>query len=144
METLPAVAKSFYHPCSKCETDRYHRVLAHLSSTEARLECEVCHSKRKLNIGTSMATKKKTKTSTKKKSTKKTKAESAHEETWNELKEKFSDLPPEVYSIRGSFRADTVIDHPTFGLGVVTESAGHKIEVCFQEGMKTLMHRRDS
>ena len=77
----------------------------------------------------------------KKKTTKK-KASSSHVDTWNELKEKFSDLPPEIYSISGSFRADTIIDHPTFGLGVVTESHPNKIEVCFEEGLKTLMHRK--
>lgn len=136
MEVLPAVAKNFYYPCKKCETDRYHRVLAHLSSTEAKIECEVCGSKKKLNIG-------KKKMATKKKTTRKTSAK-AHAEAWNELKDKFSDLPPEVYSIRGFFRADTVIDHPTFGLGVVTSSHSNKIEVCFEEGVKTLMHRRES
>lgn len=85
-----------------------------------------------------MAAKKKTK-----KKTRKTKSASKHEEAWKELKEKFSDLPPEVYSIRGSYRADTVIDHPTFGIGVITESHNRKIEVCFEEGVKTLMHRRE-
>ena len=79
---------------------------------------------------------------TKKKTTRKKKK--THEDEWNELKEKFSDLPPEVYSIRGSFRADMVLDHPTFGIGIVTESHTRKIEVCFEEGLKTLMHRRDA
>lgn len=134
METLPAVAKNFFYPCSKCDSERYHRVIAHLSPTEAKLECEVCGSKKKYSVGKKMAT-------TKKKVTRKKK--STHEDTWSELKEKFSDLPPEVYSVRGSFRTDSVIDHPTFGIGIVTEMANHKIEVCFQEGMKTLMHRRD-
>ncbi len=81
---------------------------------------------------------------TKKTTTRKTKSSSKHEDNWNELKEKYSDLPTEVYSIRGSYRADTVIDHPTFGIGVITEADTRKIEVCFQEGIKTLMHRRDS
>ena len=139
METLPAVAKNFYYPCSKCDAERYHRVLTHLSETEAKLECEVCGSKKKYKIGNEMAAKKKT---TKKKTTRKKK--NTHEDTWNELKEKYSDLPPEVYSVRGSFRADTVIDHPTFGIGVVTESHTRKIEVCFEESMKTLMHRREA
>ncbi len=138
MEKLPAVAKNFYYPCNKCDAERYHKVLAHLSETEAKLECEVCGSKKKYKIGSQMAAKKKTK-----KKTRKTKSASKHEETWKELQEKYSDLPPEVYSIRGSYRADTVIDHPTFGIGVITESHNRKIEVCFEEGMKTLMHRRE-
>ncbi|MCJ8278077.1 MAG: hypothetical protein MJK18_14640 [Bdellovibrionales bacterium] len=136
METLPAVAKNVYHYCSKCETERYHRVLAHLSPTEARLECEVCGSKRKLKIGKSVATKKKT--------TRKTRTKGpSHVEVWTELKEKYSDLDPEAYSIRGVFRADTLIDHPSFGIGVVTSAHPNKIEVCFEEGVKTLMHKKD-
>lgn len=82
---------------------------------------------------------------TKKKTTRKTRTKGpTHVETWNELKEKYNDLDPEVYSIRGSFRPETLLDHPTFGLGVVTEIFPNKIEVCFEEGMKTLMHKKDS
>ncbi len=80
----------------------------------------------------------------KKKTTRKKKSAKSQEDAWNELKEKYSDLPPEVYSIRGSYRADTLIDHPTFGIGIVTDSQTRKIEVCFKEGVKTLMHRRDT
>lgn len=134
METLPAVAKNFYYPCSKCDAERYHKVLAHLSESEAKLECEVCGSKKKYKLGKkNVATKKKT---TRKRNTK------THEEEWMEMKEKFSDIPPEVYSIKGSFKTDMLIDHPTFGIGVVMDSQTRKIEVCFEEGMKTLMHRR--
>ena len=136
MDSLPAVAKNVYHPCSKCETERYHRVLAHLSPTEARLECEVCGSKRKLKIGKTVTTKK---TGTKKPRTK----GPSHTEVWKELKEKYSDLDPEVYSVRGSFREQTLIDHPSFGIGVVTIAMPSKIEVCFEEGIKTLMHKKD-
>ena len=136
MEKLPPVAKNFYHPCSKCDADRYHRVLAHTSMTEAKLECEVCGSKKKYKLGKAVAT-------TKKKTTRRKKSAATHEQAWQELKDKYSDLPPEVYSVKGSFQTDSLIDHPTFGIGVVTESHTRKIEVCFQEGMKTLMHRRE-
>jgi uncharacterized CHY-type Zn-finger protein len=143
MQSLPAVAKNFYYACKKCETDRYHRVLAHLSSSEAKIECEVCGSKKKLNIGNNMATKKKSTTS--KAKAKKTSVKATnHLEAWNDLKERFSDLPPEIYTIRGNFTMDMVIDHPTFGIGIVTQSQSNKIDVCFEEGVKTLMHRKDS
>lgn len=134
METLPAVAKNFYYPCSKCDSERYHKVLAHLSSTEAKLECEVCGSKKKYKLGGTMSK------TTKKKTTRRKTV--SHEETWNQLKENLSNIDPEVYTIKGSYNAETLIDHPTFGIGVVTDSQSRKIEVCFQEGVKTLMHRR--
>lgn len=85
-----------------------------------------------------------TKASDKKKTIKMSKSASNHLDTWTELKDKFSDLPPEVYSIRGSFRVDTLIDHPSFGVGVVTGAHTGKIEVCFKEGVKTLIHRKEA
>lgn len=136
MNILPAVAKNVYVYCKKCETDRYFRVLAHVSATEAKLECEVCGSKRKLKLGETEK-----KTTTKKKTTRK-KSVNAHLKTYNELKEKFGNVDPELYSTAGSFAMDSMIDHPTFGLGIVTQSLHNKIEVCFEEGVKTLMHRR--
>ena len=66
-----------------------------------------------------------------------------HVETWKELKEKFSDLPPQSYSTGGSFSVNTIIDHPHFGFGIVTSSFSNKIEVCFKEGVKALIHRRE-
>jgi uncharacterized CHY-type Zn-finger protein len=138
MEQLPPVAKNTYYPCSKCDAERYHRVLAHLSASEARIECEVCGSKKKLKIGAKKMAKKASTSSTKS-----TRAQNAHVEAWTELKEKYSDLPPELYSIKGSYRTNSLIDHPSFGIGVVTESLPNKIEVCFEEGVKSLIHRRN-
>ena len=81
---------------------------------------------------------------TKKTGTKKPRTKGpSHTEVWKELKEKYSDLDPEVYSVRGSFREQTLIDHPSFGIGVVTIAMPSKIEVCFEEGIKTLMHKKD-
>ena len=48
LETLPAVATKFYNSCKKCKVDRYHNVLAHLTSSSAKLECEVCKTKSNL------------------------------------------------------------------------------------------------
>ena len=50
-ETLPAVAKSIFVPCKKCAEDRYHTVIAHTSSTSAKLKCEVCGSSKAFKIG---------------------------------------------------------------------------------------------
>ena len=47
---LPPVAKSFYTFCKKCDVDRYHMVLAHTSSTTAKIECEVCHSRKTYSL----------------------------------------------------------------------------------------------
>jgi hypothetical protein len=47
------------------------------------------------------------------------------------------------YSVSGAFRPHDVIEHPTFGVGVVTHLvAGNKIQVAFKNGDKLLVCRR--
>ena len=47
------------------------------------------------------------------------------------------------YAVSSKFGADDLIDHPTFGLGIVKEArSGNKIEVLFEEGPKLLVHNR--
>ena len=130
-EKLPGVAKNIYMFCSKCDCDRYFRVLSHTSETEARVECEVCGAKRKYKLGGKV---------TKKKTTRKRK--NKHLELWTELQEKNKEKVPLAYATTGQFPVDSVIDHPTFGVGFVTSSLNHKIEVVFEESTKTLMHQR--
>ena len=44
------------------------------------------------------------------------------------------------YSPREVFQVDDVIDHPTFGLGVVTANRGDKMDVAFRAFEKTLVN----
>ena len=44
-QTLPPVARKVYAECKKCGVDRYRIVIAHTSSTAAKLQCEVCNAK---------------------------------------------------------------------------------------------------
>ena len=47
------------------------------------------------------------------------------------------------YSIREKFEVGEVIDHKTFGRGVVQEIlSNEKIEVVFEDQVKTLMHNK--
>lgn len=50
---------------------------------------------------------------------------------------------PQKYSIRSIFKLDDVIQHPQFGVGFVSGIAGNdKIEVTFQNEIKTLVHKK--
>lgn len=144
MDTLPAVAKNFYYHCSKCGTDRYHKVLAHLSKTEAKLECEVCHSKKKYSLvpKKTVTVRKTTGASSTTRST--GGASRGHDSTYQGLMEKWGGQPPQAYSINERFELHQLVSHPTFGLGVVTLVGAQKIDVCFSEAVKTLMHLKKS
>ncbi len=74
---------------------------------------------------------------------KKNSSKTSHTAVWQELKEKFSNTSPQSYSIDGSFSVNATIDHSHFGLGIVTSSFANKIEVCFEEGVKALVHRQE-
>ena len=55
------------------------------------------------------------------------------------LIEKFSEKTPLHYNMSGSFKKDDVIDHDTFGKGVVIDSDYKKIDVLFSDKIRTLV-----
>ncbi len=130
---LPEVASSFYTDCKKCEVERYHKVLSHSSEIAAKIECEVCGGKKTFKLTTT-----KKKAVTKRKVTKKV----SHEDSYQQLMDKAESTKTESYSMKGSFKVDTVINHPKFGLGLVTEKSANSIEVMFPESFKNLVHNR--
>ncbi len=45
--------------------------------------------------------------------------------------------------MKGSFKKDEIIDHPKFGLGIVSSVIQeHKIEILFKEGPKLLVQNQ--
>lgn len=46
------------------------------------------------------------------------------------------------YSPKDTYRMDQVIQHPTFGLGLVTAVRGDKVDITFKSETKTLVHGR--
>lgn len=57
---------------------------------------------------------------------------------FEKLAEKFKDKKPLLYSMSGSFNNDDVIEHETFGKGIVINASYRKMEVAFSEGPRTL------
>ena len=134
LEELPEVAKNIFVMCKKCEKDRYHKVIAHKTKTSAKIECEVCKSKKSYSIKKkSTAAKKKTTTRKRKKST---------ASRWADVVLRLESETPEKYTIKGKFSDESLIQHPKFGEGLVLESQSDRIIVLFSEGEKTLMHNR--
>ncbi len=55
------------------------------------------------------------------------------------LIEKFKEKTPLHYKMSGSFKKDDIIDHDTFGKGVVIDSDYKKIDVLFSDKLRTLV-----
>ncbi|MCO4755165.1 MAG: hypothetical protein KC478_11840 [Bacteriovoracaceae bacterium] len=49
---------------------------------------------------------------------------------------------PKAYSIRESFEVGDLVDHKSFGPGIVQDHVDGKIEVLFQHEIKTLVHNK--
>ena len=56
--------------------------------------------------------------------------------------EKLKGRKPVRYSMSGSFKANDVIDHDTFGIGIVISSTYTKMEVVFPDKIRMLVCNR--
>jgi hypothetical protein len=129
---LPAVASRMYTDCKKCGVERFHIVLAHPTAASAKIECEVCHAKRTFKLE-----------SPKKKKTgvKKTRVPSASTR-WEEVSKHLDEKSKQPYNMKAAFSLNSTIDHPKFGLGVVTAIVGQSMEVVFIDATRSLVHNR--
>lgn len=135
---LPAVAKSFFTLCKKCDADRYHRVLTHTSASSAKIECEVCHSKKtytlpKPGVARKASTVSKGRTTARRNS---------HADEYNQLMLNRGSETGTVFSIRTKYAVDEKIDHPKFGAGFVKTVQMDRVDVMFQDEVKTLIHNK--
>lgn len=141
LNVLPPVAKSFYTFCKKCDADRYHKVLAHTTATSAKIECEVCHSKKTYSLPKAQ-TRKTTGGTTTRRSSSEAQRKSNHQSEYQGLLDSVSKDEMITYSIKTKFTTSSKINHPKFGLGIVKSVQPDKIEVVFSDEIKTLVHNR--
>ena len=128
------VAQELVTRCTKCKLELNHVVVVHnLEGIVDRVQCKTCGSEHKYRPDKKKAP---VKTPNKKKRTVTKKEDFA--ETFERLAEKFKEKEPVNYSMSGSFKTDEVIDHKTFGMGIVTSVSYRKMEVAFSEGPRIL------
>lgn len=143
MNTLPPVAKSFFAFCKKCDADRYHVVLAHTTATSAKIKCEICGSQKTYSLPkaqtktgkplTGAAAKKREQTMNSRKS--------SHRNEYDMLMANDA-AATATYNMKGKFEKNTKLQHPKFGLGFIKDALTDKIEVVFEDEVRTLIHNR--
>lgn len=138
MNTLPRVATNINVYCKKCETERYFKVVTHTSDTTAKLKCEVCGASRKYTLGEEDKLTAVPKAKKAPGAAKVSKAATA----WNQMKESYKGGDAISYTTAHEFKDKQSLMHPTFGLGFITKTHAHKIEVVFADGTKELLHSR--
>ncbi len=137
---LPPVAKSFHTFCKKCDVDRYHIVLTHTSSTSAKIECEVCHSKKTYTVPKEGSMAKKAKVAGAAKVPRARK--NSHADEYNSLMLNRGAEKGIPFSIKTKFQMDQKIEHTKFGPGFVKTVQPDRVDVMFSDEVKTLMHNK--
>jgi hypothetical protein len=113
--------------CTKCKMVLGHTVLAMVGSQAKRVRCNTCQGEHNYR-GTSEPAKRKS-------------AEPKPVVTsWEALLAKKDLSRARRYSTKDTFSTDEVLNHPVFGIGLVQEVRGNKIQVAFKADTKTLVH----
>lgn len=149
---LPPVAKSFYTLCKKCEAERYHVVLAHTSEKSAKIKCEVCGSQKSYTLPKAKKASTSSASSTAKtpgvkapgrrgKNSEESRRAS-HLAEYESLLQANDSSPTQTYSMKTKFENNHKLNHPKFGLGIIRVAQPEKIEVVFQDEVRSLIHNR--
>jgi len=128
--------------CTRCLTVLNHTIVAMVGERVVRVECNTCHSvhnhpREKTAAKPAPRTSGMKSTPVSRKSGKD--PGSAEREEWESLRGAMEGKPAQAYDMDGKFRANDLVEHAVFGLGIVLRVAGpNKMDVLFQSGKKLL------
>ena len=127
------VAQSIATLCTKCKMELNHIVICHtMEGVVARVKCRTCGKyhpeKKKMPRKAARATGR----------TAASRKVSAAPD-FEQFSEKLRNRVPVPYSLSGSFKVDDVINHATYGMGLVTKVSRQRVGVLFFDGPRTLV-----
>ena len=135
--------------CANCKSDKNHVVLE-VDGVQVRLvRCESCETegefrapREKTKAGLQEALRRKTMPPPPRRRASRKRAESP-EEVFQKLLEGRDPSTAEPYSIKTPFQVSDLIDHPKFGVGVVTAIEDvQKVKVVFEDGERIMICNR--
>jgi hypothetical protein len=130
------VAHNVITMCTKCAMELNHVVIAHnVRGIVERVKCHTCGSEHKYHPEKKKVVKKEAIKGTGSRKVDSTKV-------YEILVEKFKEKEPLPYRMSGSFKDDDVIDHKTFGIGIVINASYYKMEVAFPDRTRLLVCNR--
>jgi hypothetical protein len=128
--------------CTRCRLTLAHTILAMVGTKIARVRCNTCNGDHVYRSAPG-TTDKQPPASSRSSATKASRARSAEEKIIISFEEQLAgkDIANAPrYSPKDAYRVDQVIQHPTFGLGLVTAVRGNKVDITFKSETKTLVH----
>jgi hypothetical protein len=133
--------------CTKCREVLNHRIVAMVEEKVVRVECNTCNgvhnyypppSAKEVKAPRSVSGSKPRSATVNPRVPKKDPVEAEREE-WASLQPSFNVDKALPYDMNGRFQAKNLVQHPSFGLGIVKAViVPNKIQVLFQDGIKLL------
>ena len=131
--------------CSSCKLDLRHVIVAHKTGNAGPISKVRCNTCKKIHAYRASPTEKAAAAARVKKvgAAPREKAQVIPVEVeWRESLSQVEGKASKAYAPTGEFGVGDVIEHPTFGCGVVKNLKDpNKLEVLFQRDVKTLIHR---
>ena len=125
--------------CLKCKDVTNHTIIAMVDSKVAKVQCNICKGRHIYRPEKPVKAKPAKKTTTRAASIASAKLAKA-EAFFEELLAGRGKSEALAYSMTDIYKEGDLLDHPTFGLGVVNETVmPNKIEVLFRQGSKLLI-----
>lgn len=122
--------------CTKCKMTLAHTILALIGTKVARVRCNTCMGEHAYRGAPGSAAKPRAS---------KPRGPSKQEKViigWEQRLAGKDLASAPKYSPQATFAVDQVINHPTFGIGIVSVVRGDKVEIAFKGDTKTLIHGR--
>lgn len=126
--------------CTRCKMVLAHTILAMVGTRPARVKCNTCHTDRAYRALESEDRAPRVRREPAEPA-KPGRAGIVRESDFDRLMKNRDFSRAARYSPKTTFALEAVVDHPTFGLGLVTAVKGaDKVEILFRDGPKVLVH----
>lgn len=125
--------------CSKCNLNLAHTILAMVGQKIARVKCNTCQND---HVYRGIQTAMQANSFTKPRKSSKTAGEEKVTIGFQQRIEGKDPSKAKTYSPKETFVLDDLVNHPTFGLGIVAEVRPDKVLIHFKADEKTLVHGR--
>ncbi len=123
--------------CTRCKMTLGHTILAMVGGRPVRVRCNTCQGEHNYRGDGSAEPRK---GSWEPREVRERREAKPSVTSWEALLAGKDVSRARKYSAREKFFADEVIQHPVFGIGLVQEVRGDKIQVAFKADVKTLVH----
>lgn len=124
--------------CTKCKLELGHTIIAIVDNLPKKVKCNTCNAQHNFRAKPSERSRTKSKSSTRKTRSKET--------TYEEYLSRLRGGDPansRKYNTKGNFEKDEIIDHLSFGIGIVLSVIQvNKIRILFKDGPRLLVQNQ--